>query len=352
MTLSTALVLLGVLVLLALAAHAWWKARGLKRHEGPFAQTQRQDPGLDGRMAGTDLDGAGAVSQTSFSDTQPGQLGDLSRRAGPRLDPLIDALVTLRLESPVSGDFALMHLPTARRAGTKPLLFEGRAAEDREWQPLFHGQRYSELQLGVQLANRTGALNEIEYSEFVQKAQTFADAVGAVAELPDMMEVVARARELDAQTSPLDAQLNITLRSNGAPWGLSLVQQKAARQGFVPGAGPGRMVLPSADHTAPPLLTLGLQPQESADASVQATGQILLTLDVPQSAQSEDPFPTFYRAVSELAAQLDATPVDNDGVAINLQAFATIGRELQDLYRQLEALDLAAGSATARRLFA
>ena len=31
----------------------------------------------------------------------------------------------------------------------------------------------------MQLASRTGALNEIEYSEFVQRMQTFADAIGA-----------------------------------------------------------------------------------------------------------------------------------------------------------------------------
>ena len=36
---------------------------------------------------------------------------------------------------------------------------------------------------------------------------------------------------------------------------------------------------------------------------------------------------------------------------ITLHAYAAIGHELQQLYRQLEALDLAAGSAASRRLF-
>ena len=59
----------------------------------------------------------------------------------------------------------------------------------------------------------------------------------------------------------------------------------------------------------------------------------------------------FYRVVNELATGLDATAVDNEGVPLNLQAFATISRELDELYKKLRALDSAAGSAAARRLF-
>ncbi len=59
------------------------------------------------------------------------------------------------------------------------------------------------------MANRSGALNEIEYSEFIQKIQTFADAIGAEVDFPDMLEVVARARELDAFAGEHDAQLAV-----------------------------------------------------------------------------------------------------------------------------------------------
>jgi hypothetical protein len=43
--------------------------------------------------------------------------------------------------------------------------------------------------------------------------------------------------------------------------------------------------------------------------------------------------------------------VDDQGAPITLHAFAAIGQELGKLYEQLEALDLAAGSPAARRLF-
>lgn len=64
------------------------------------------------------------------------------------------------------------------------------------WELPAAGQRYGGFQAGVQLANRSGPLNEIEYSEYVVKTQAFADAVNATPEFPEMLEEVARAREL------------------------------------------------------------------------------------------------------------------------------------------------------------
>lgn len=66
----------------------------------------------------------------------------------------------------------------------------------------------------MQLANRSGPLNEIEYSEYVVKTQAFADAVNATPEFPEMLEEVARARELDQFASVHDAQLGSLLGLN------------------------------------------------------------------------------------------------------------------------------------------
>ena len=62
-----------------------------------------------------------------------------------------------------------------------------------------------------------------------------------------------------------------------------------------------------------------------------------------------------YRGVSrrfEVQGEVGgATVVDDYGEPITVHAFAVIGKELEQLYAQLEARDLAAGSAAARRLF-
>jgi len=341
MTLTTALALAGLLLLLALGLHGWWQTRRAQPRKavpGP-ATTERVEPAL-------------GSAEVTAAPPEPTALRMAPRRV-PRLDALIDAIVPLALEAPISGEMALAHLPPTRRAGSKPFYVEGLDAESGQWEPFTPGHRYGELQAGVQLASRSGALNEIEYSEFVQKVETFAEAVGASADVPDMLEVVARARELDGLTGPLDAQLTVTLRSNGVAWSVGYVQQVAARLGFVTGSVPGRLVLPAAEDGAPPMLVLSVDPQAALAEEPQAAAvrECVLVLDVPQTPEGAEPFPAFHRAATTLADDLDATAIDDQGQPITLHAYAAIGHELQQLYRQLEALDLAAGSAAARRLF-
>ncbi len=355
MTLTAALALLGATVLAVLLVQGWWRARraapkgisapGKAAGEGP----ERVEPPLG-------LDGAEPILEEGLQALTPAELAAALRsppRRELRLDALIDAIVPLVLEQPISGEAALAHFPPSRRAGSKPFYIEGLDMHMGLWEPLALGRRYSELQVGVQLANRTGPLNEIEYSEFVQKTQAYAEAVNARADAPDMLEVVARARELDSLAGPLDAQLSIGLTSNGVAWSVSYLQQIAAQAGFVAGVLPGRWVLPAADEGEPPLLILTMDAQAALaeDPQAAAVRQCTLSLDVPQVAQSAEPYPALFRMAARLAEDLDATAVDDHGEPIGTQAFDSIGQELQRLYASLEALDLAAGTPAARRLF-
>jgi hypothetical protein len=350
MNLMVALAVLAVLVLVALVAHGIWSARraGPRRAqpESPAAgalASQRVEPALD--------------SEPSPS-TQPSAhvFPDMNRPAaarGGRVDALIDAVATLALETPASGELALTHYPPTRRAGTKPFHIEGMNDETGDWELPGANRRYREFQAGVQLANRHGALNEIEYSEFVQKVQAFAEAIGAHPDFPDMLDVVARARELDAFANPHDANLTVHLRANGAAWSVGYLQQAAARHGFVLGTVPGRLVLPASEEGAPAVLQLAYDPQAALaeDPNQAAVRDLTLSLDVPQTPESAAPFAAWEQAAAALATELDAAVVDDRGQPITPQAFAAIGTELEQLYRALEGHDLAAGSAVARRLF-
>lgn len=362
MSLAAALALLGGVVLLGLGLHGWWRVRrmaprhGRDRDDAPTVPVEpdRVEPAL-----GLDGEGAAGVLMQLEEGLQPVTPAELAAalRSPPRrelrLDALIDAIVPLVLEHPIAGETALAHLPPTRRAGSKPFYIEGLDVHTGLWESLALGQRYSELQAGVQLASRSGPLNEIEYSEFVQKIEAFAEAIHARADAPDMLDVVARARELDSLASPLDAQLSIGLRSNGVAWSVSYLQQIAARAGFVPGVLPGRWVLPAADEGEPPVVVLALDPQAALadDPQAAAVRECTLSLDVPQTPESAEPFPTLHRMATQLAEDLDASAVDDLGEPITLHAFQVIGQELERLYRGLEALDLAAGTPAARRLF-
>jgi hypothetical protein len=271
----------------------------------------------------------------------------------PGLDALIDVLAPISLEAPVSGEHALAALPPTRRAGSKPFAIEGLNEATQQWETPQAGQRYSAFQAGVQLANRTGALNEIEYSEFVMKARAFADAIGGEPEFPEMLEEVARARELDQFASAHDAQLSFTLVAKNAAWSPGYVQQNAARLGFVPGAIPGRLVLPAGTPGSPAVLGLSFDSQAAMaeDPSQSALRAITLSLDVPQVDRTEQPFVRMRETAIALAASMEGIISDDNGHMIRVEGLDVIGSDLEQLYDTLDSRDLAAGSPLARRLF-
>jgi hypothetical protein len=343
MSLTVALLVAAAVALAALAGHGWWSARRAvpRKADGIVMPVepagQRVEPTLGSATA--------AVAATPAAAA--------ARRLSTRVDALIDAIATLGLESPVAGETVIAHLPASRRAGGKPFFIEGLNTESSQWEAPQAGARYGELQAGVQLANRSGALNEIEYSEFVQKLQGFADALGAVPDFPDMLDVRARAKELDAFAGAHDAHLAIHLQANAAAWSVGYLRQCAERHGFVPGTMPGRMVLPGAEEGAPPVLVLSFDAQAalSEDPQQASVRRLTLSLDVAQTTESADPFGAWQAAIRALAAEMDATAIDDDERPITLQHYTTIASELKTLYSALESRDMAAGSAVARRLF-
>jgi hypothetical protein len=262
-------------------------------------------------------------------------------------------IAPISVDAAVSGEAALAAMPATRRAGSKPFAIEGLNVVTGVWETPVPGQRYSELQAGVQLANRTGALNQIEFSEFVMKAQAFADAIDGQPEFPDMLDEVARARELDNFASAHDAQLSFTLRAKNTAWSPGYVHQSAAKLGFVTGSIPGRMVLPAGESGHAPILGLAFDTQAAMaeDPEQTALRELTLSLDVPQVLRSEQPFVRMCEAAITLAASMDGVIIDDQGQPIRPEAMEVIHADLEQLYDTLEGRDMPAGSALGRRLF-
>lgn len=356
-SLTSYLIILGGVVLIGVLAHGAWTARRAAARHPKRAEVEPVDND-------TQQDPFSASSTMEHEPTRP-MIADAAalaasavvpppvKRTGPRLDALIDAIATMTPEGMLSGDNILLHLPPTRRAGSKPVLIEGLRMDCNEWETPQAGVLYKELQAGVLLANRTGGLNEIEYSEFVQKIQTMADTLGASVEFPDMMDVVGRAKELDAFAGAHDAQLAMRLHARGSAWSIGYVQQQAARHGFVPGTLPGRMSLPGVEEGAPPMLTLQYDAQAAfaEDPDQTTLREFMLCFDVPQTSAEHAPFKAWCAAGEVLSLSMDGLMADDQGQPFNAAAFASIEGELSRLYESLAARDLAAGAPSTRRLF-
>src|SRR5450830_1043065 len=337
--LQISLAIAGGAILAAVVAYNTWTSRK--------NEPRKPEPEPDSQHAGTDLTDPLARREPGLDAAlvdplEPAQAGAAPAGLGvplpvperkPGLDSLIDVIAPMTLEGVVSGDAALAASPHTRRAGSKPIAIEGLNEATQHWETPVPGQRYGAFQAGVQLANRTGALNEIEF--------------------PDMLHEVARGRELDQFASDHDAQLTFSLRARQAAWSPGYVQQNAARLGFVPGVIPGRMVLPSTVAGLPPMLGLTYDAQAAMadDPEQSALRDISLHLDVPQVPRSEQPFRQLRQVAQALAEAMDGVVTDQNGNLIPDQAMDAIGVDLEQLYDALDSRDLAAGSPQARRLF-
>ncbi|MEN9904700.1 MAG: hypothetical protein RLZZ555_1265 [Pseudomonadota bacterium] len=338
----------GAIVLAVLAYNQWLTRRNLPRRSQQDAAAPSPEPGHDQQDR---LEPVLDAFEPSSPLGQSGSTGLLLARG--QLDPLIDVLVTLTPDDPVSGEAVLAALPPSRRIGTKPFAVEGYRLDSGSWETPRPGQQYRTLQAGIQLASRSGALNQIEFSDFVSKTQAIADLLSAHVDFPDMLAEVARARELDQFASAHDAQIAFKLRALRAAWSPGYIMQQAELAGFVPGALPGRMVLPASDPVLGPLALLQFETRAALedDLDRNALFEFQLLFDVPQAARSEQPFARLRQAAQQLAAAMEGRLTDERGVPLTEATLDQVGEQLESLYDMLDQRDLSAGSALARRLF-
>ncbi len=344
--LQMGLAVAGGLVLAAMVAHGAWMSRKNQPRQATL------DDSID--QARTEAQGGGAMRpelDAAAFDVGSFPLPMLDKRLS--MDALIDVMAPIAIDGPVSGDAALAALPATRRAGSKLFSLEGFNEATQRWEMPQASQRYTAFQAGVQLANRSGALNEIEYSEFVMKTQAFCESINGTPDFPEMLEEVARARELDQFASDHDAQLGFVLRARNAAWSPGYVQQNAARLGFVAGSIPGRMVMPASVAGLPPVLDLSFDTQAALadDPAQSAIRELAISLDVPQVDRSERAFVRLREVALALASSMDGVVTDDNGQLLSSEAMDVIGAELEHLYDTLDQHDLSAGSALARRLF-
>jgi hypothetical protein len=370
--LQEALAAVGVVIIAAVLGFNGWQSWQLRRRRARIERGERDERGEPGAgdlfPATTPQDrvepGLDEVGEAARPAGLPetGAEATRARTAAARIDPLIDAIACFVFEQPVPGEALQQRLPRTARAGTKPLLFEGRNARTGAWETLHPGERYAELQAAVQMASRSGALNAIEYSEFVTKCHALGEALGVAPDLPDMAEVLEQARELDGFAAGNDAQLSINLQAQGVAWGLDFLRQQAQACGFTTNLAAGRMALvenfaDESDPQAEPRRYAVVQLQydahaELSDDPAMPVARATLLLDVPHVAPGLRPFARMREAARQLSQALGARQVDDNGAALSPAALDQIEQQLQQLYASLEARGLGAGTPAAQRLFA
>lgn len=259
------------------------------------------------------------------------------------VDALIDCAIPLDLEQPVHGEKIILVLQTLRHVGNKPVHFIGQR-EDGQWEPIGRHAVYVALLAGVQLANRSNALNELEYSELITRLRQIADEINAEPDVPDMAEVMATARALHHFVAEYDAKLSVNVASKGAPWAINTLLAALERQGFDIRPD-GRLVMPDGDGGV--LFSLST----NVTLAAETTSRLTLLLDVPCVAPMRDGFGAMIACAKALAARLGGTVVDDGNQPLTEAALTEISQQVGAFYNDMESAEIPAGSSRALRLF-
>jgi FtsZ-interacting cell division protein ZipA len=259
------------------------------------------------------------------------------------VDDVIDCVIPLEFEAPVRGERVLSAIGALKFVGRKPVHFIGMdQAGNRDH--IAHGGIYTILYAGVQMVNRSGPLNELEYSEFVGKLREISEQLNAHSEIPDMNHVMATSKELHQFVSEHDAQLSVNILANGAPWAINTLLAALEKQGFDVRPD-GRLVMPDGDGGN--LFSL------STNVSVAdtTTSRLTLLLDVPCVAPARNGFGAMSACARSLATRLAGTVVDDGNQTISKTALDEIAGQVDEFCAAMAEAQIPAGSLRAQRLF-
>ena len=368
--LQLSLIVIGGAIVIGVVAYNKWQEHKAKKsverafsssHDdvlmdsGELPLSERQEPhmmqeGADALPESVMQDAAegadsstGDEMQTAPEDTAPVDHLRLAEERELPVDYLIDCTVPLTLTAQLRGEKVLAATQSLRSVGGKPIQFVGQRV-DGGWEAITHGSVYASLMAGVQLANRTNALNELEYSEFVMRLRQIADDFDADLDVPDMTEVMTTARSLHHFVAEHDAKLGINVQTNGAPWSVSTLLSALERQGF--DVRPeGRMVMPDGEGGV--LFSLST----NVTLAEETTSRLTLLLDVPVVSPQRQGFAAMVACARSLASRLDGTVVDDSGQRLAEEMLSEISGQIDAFYADMEAAEIPAGSTRALRLF-
>ncbi|PTX11224.1 hypothetical protein DBL07_01360 [Achromobacter mucicolens] len=354
--LQIGLIALGVLLILLVLGFNWWQDRRVRRKMQSHFPTSEQDP-----LLGAGAGAAGAATANT-ARREPGMGGEPARAQpgqpapvdpgsdaddAEEPDPACEVVIEINFADAVRGADLLPYMQSLRSVGRKPMRVFAETDQRRHRARVHPGESYASMQLAVLLANRSGPLTAIEWSQAWARAQDMAERFDATIEGPDQQAVLEQGARLDDTCAALDTQVGLTLLL-GSAQPAAEVLAVARDVGFV--ADGNRLAWPNENGVA--RFTLARADGAAFDAGMGGIERLYLLLDVPCSPADTRAFGRMVDVGRDLASRLRAELVDDQGKPLADGSETVIDERLQVLFGQLEQAGLPAGSERAQRVFA
>lgn len=287
-------------------------------------------------------------TRTARDLPQPSAAPAVSQFSG--LDWETEYIARIKFAAPMAASFGPL-LATLRRVG-KPVRAFGRRI-DGAWEALAGHPRstYDQVEVGLQLADRGGALSQDQLDAFCRALYEFAAEQGGAVSCPDKAEGLQKARELDLFCMEVDVLIGLNVVSaDSRPFTSEAMHGLAEEAQLVLHADGSFHALDGFDHT---LFTLANQGEESfpKDGRGLTTHGVTLLFDVPRVADGLTVFDRMTRLGFDLAWRLEGRLVDDNGRAVNEDSLKRDRARLAAFYQRMEARGIPAGGERALRLF-
>lgn len=271
-----------------------------------------------------------------------------------KIDSLIDCMIALRFSQAISGQEILLALESWPKNMPHMWLCEGlvsgEPSESPVWQAPLQDANYIELQLAIQMANRSGPIGIVDLSDFASRAQALANTLDAEIDLPPINEILEEAKAIDSFAAQCDIQLGITIQPKSESWNLAEIKSTVSKAGFQLSRD-GR----EYNRIMSGLNIYKLIAEQSNflrdDLSKANISSIILLLDLPKVPQEIQAFKVMLNDAHLLAEALNGHLVDDAGRPLIDDAVVAIQAQLDQIYQSMLKHGIAAGSATASRLF-
>ena len=357
--LQIGLIALGVVFILLVLGFNWWQDHRVRRKMQVHFPGSDQDPLLGENKLGENKPRAPAAPAAapafSAARREPG-MGAGVEAAVPadsdaddpqEPDPACEVVIDVRFGGPVGGADLSAALIGFHKVGRKPVRVFAETDTQRHRAQLHSDEAYVSVQLAVLLANRSGPLSAIEWSQAWSRAEDLSERFEGTMEGPDQQVVLERAAKLDDACAALDTQVGLTLLL-AAPQSMVQIIGTSQSVGFVTDGM--RLVWLSEQNQV--CFTLLRADGAAMETGMGATDRLCLLLDVPCSPADSRAFGRMVDVGRDLAARLGAELVDDHGKPVAQGTETSIDERLQVLFQQLDQAGLTAGGERALRVFA
>jgi ZipA, C-terminal FtsZ-binding domain len=344
---------IGAAVVVAVYGYSVWQQHQYRRRFGAAFKPHRDDalyqPATGGAAQAGDDSGIGAVEPLSGPAGRTGAADD----ACSALDAATDYIVVLASNTPMSAG-ALAPLWQQRFDFGKNVNVCGLNTANGEMERVVAESMhsYSELHLALQLADRSGAVNESRLKAFHDLAREAATLADADAAMPDVAEAAEHARQLDAFCAEVDQMIGLNILPGGdrllAGAEIALA---AEMHGFALQADGSFHLLDEQGHTLFTLANYDSEPFQHHTIKQMRAGGLSLLLDVPRVQHPLQRFDEMFELARKIGMELRAAVVDDHRVALSETAVAMIRGQVAAIENKMLEYPVVPGSAQARRLF-